>query len=199
MTALVMSHAPVFKAKAVMPDNSIRDEFSLADLRGRYVVLFFYPYDFSFVCPSELRALDSRIEEFRERECEIVGVSVDSHFTHLAWKKTAVENGGIGPLRFPLVADVTKQVCRDYGILADDGAALRATFLIDGGGIVRYQVINDPDVGRNIGDTLRTLDALRLVERTGKVCPADWKEGDEAMEATPAGVIRYHIDFRSRS
>jgi peroxiredoxin (alkyl hydroperoxide reductase subunit C) len=199
MTARVLRQAPIFEAKAVMPDNSLRDDFSLAELHGRYVVLFFYPYDFSFVCPSELLALDSRTEQFRERGCEIVGVSVDSHFTHLAWKKTEVENGGIGPLRFPLVADVTKQICRDYGVLSDEGVALRATFLIDRDGVVRHQVVNDPDVGRKIDDTLRTLDALQLVERTGKVCPADWEEGSEAMEATPAGVVRYLMDFQTRS
>ena len=199
MSTLAMRQAPAFQAKAIMPDNSVREHFSLADLRGRYVVLFFYPYDFSFVCPSELLALDSRIEEFSERECEIVGVSVDSHFTHLAWKKTAVEEGGIGPVRFPLVADFTKQISSAYGVLTDDGAALRATFLIDRNGIVRHQMVNDPDVGRRIEDTLRTLDALRLVERTGKVCPADWEEGGEAMEATPAGVVRHLLDFRVQS
>jgi peroxiredoxin (alkyl hydroperoxide reductase subunit C) len=199
MSTLVMREAPTFQGKAVLPDNTIREDFSLAGLRGRYVVLFFYPYDFSFVCPSELLALDSRTDEFRERECEIVGVSVDSHYTHLAWKKTAVEDGGIGPVRFPLVADFTKQISSAYGVLSDDGAALRATFLIDREGVVRHQVVNDPDVGRKIDDTLRTLDALRLVERTGKVCPADWEEGGEAMEATPAGVVRYLIDFQTRS
>ncbi len=199
MSTLVMQQAPAFQAKAVMPDNSVRENFSLADLRGRYIVLFFYPFDFSFVCPSELLALDRRIERFHERECEVVGVSVDSHFTHLAWKKTSVENGGIGPVRFPLVADLTKQISRNYGVLSGETSALRATFLIDREGVVRHQVVNDPDVGRKIEDTLRTLDALRLVERTGKVCPADWEEGEEAMEATPAGVVRYLVDFQVRS
>jgi len=199
MSTLVMQQAPAFQAKAVMPDNSVRENFSLADLHGRYIVLFFYPFDFSFVCPSELLALDRRIEQFHERDCEVVGVSVDSHFTHLAWKKTSVENGGIGPVRFPLVADLTKQISRNYGVLSGETSALRATFLIDREGVVRHQVVNDPDVGRKIEDTLRTLDALRLVERTGKVCPADWEEGGEAMEATPAGVVRYLMDFQARS
>ncbi|MGD8868365.1 MAG: peroxiredoxin [Gemmatimonadales bacterium] len=196
MSTLVSSEAPAIRAKAVLHDDSVREDFSLADLRGRYVVLFFYPFDFSVVCPSELLALDSRIEKFRERECEVVGVSVDSHFTHLAWKKTAVANGGIGPIRFTLVADLTKQISRDYGVLSDEGFALRATFLIDREGIVRHQTVNDTDVGRRIEDTLRTLDALRLVERTGKLCPADWEEGGESVEAPPAGVVRYPIDFR---
>jgi peroxiredoxin (alkyl hydroperoxide reductase subunit C) len=199
MSTLVMQKAPSFQAAAVMPDNSIREEFSLAELRGRYTVLFFYPYDFSYVCPSELLALDSRIKQFDERECEVVGVSVDSHFTHLAWKKTAMEEGGIGSVRFPLVSDLTKQISRDYGVLSDEAVALRATFLIDREGVVRHQVVNDPDIGRKIEDTLRTLDALRLVERTGKVCPADWEEGGEAMDATPAAVIRYLMDFEIRS
>jgi peroxiredoxin (alkyl hydroperoxide reductase subunit C) len=199
MSTLVMQKAPSFQAAAVMSDNSIREDFSLAELRGRYTVLFFYPYDFSYVCPSELLALDSRIKQFDERECEVVGVSVDSHFTHLAWKKTAMEEGGIGSVRFPLVSDLTKQISRDYGVLSDEAVALRATFLIDREGVVRHQVVNDPDIGRKIEDTLRTLDALRLVERTGKVCPADWEEGGEAMEATPAAVIRYLMDFQIRS
>jgi len=199
MSTLVMRPAPAFRAKAVMPDNSVRDDFSLTDMQGRYVLLFFYPYDFSHVCPSELLALDLRSEDFRERGCEIVGVSVDSHFTHLAWKKAAVEDGGIGPIRFTLVADLTKQISRDYGVLSDESVALRATFLIDREGVVRHQSVNDPDIGRRVEDTLRTLDALKLVERTGKVCPADWEEGGEAMEATPAAVVRYLIDFQSRS
>jgi peroxiredoxin (alkyl hydroperoxide reductase subunit C) len=196
MSTLVMREAPAFRAKAVLPDNSISDDFSLADLRGRYIVLFFYPYDFSFVCPSELLALDGRIEQFHERECDVVGVSVDSHFTHLAWKKTPIEYGGIGPIRFTLVADLSKQISRDYGVLSDEAVALRATFLIDREGVVRHQAVNDPDIGRKIEDTLRVLDALRLVEATGKVCPADWEEGREAMEATPAGVVRYLMDFQ---
>ena len=199
MSTLVMQKAPAFQAKAVMPDNGIREDFSLADLRGRYIVLFFYPFDFSYVCPSELLALDRRLEQFHARECEVIGVSVDSHFTHLAWKKTSVENGGIGPVRFPLVADLTKQISRDYGVLSSEAVALRATFLIDREGVVRHEVVNDPDVGRKIEDTLRTLDALRHIERTGKLCPADWEEGGEAMEATPAGVVRYLMDFQVRS
>ncbi len=178
-----------------MPDDSIRRDFSLAELRDRYVVLLFYPYDFSNVCPTELLAIDHRIDEFHERDCEVVAVSVDSHFTHLAWKKTPVEERGIGAIRFPLVADLTKQISRDYGVLADEAVALRATFLIDRQGIVRHQAVNDLDIGRKIDDTLRTLDALRHFERYGRACPADWEEGDEGIEVPPAGIVRFVKDF----
>jgi peroxiredoxin (alkyl hydroperoxide reductase subunit C) len=198
MSTLVMQEAPSFQAATVMPDNSIREDFSLAELRGRYAVLFFYPYDFSFVCPTELLSLDSHLEQFHERECEVVGLSVDSHYTHLAWKKTPVEEGGIGPVRFPLVSDLTKHISREYGVLSDDAVALRATFLLDREGVVRHQVVNDLDIGRKVEETLRTLDGLRLVEKTGKLCPADWEQGSEAIEATPAGVIRHLIDFEVR-
>lgn len=195
MSALVTEQAPAFTAMAVMPDDSFREDFSLAELRGQYVVLLFYPSDFSFVCPSEILALDHRIGQFRERDCEVVGISVDSHHTHLAWKRTPVDDGGIGPIQFPLVADITKQISRDYGVLVGDAVALRATFVVDRLGVVRHQVVNDPDLGRNIEDTLRTLDALRHVEIHGEVCPANWEEGREAMQATPAGVVRYLKDF----
>ncbi|KPK56166.1 MAG: hypothetical protein AMS21_12925 [Gemmatimonas sp. SG8_38_2] len=195
MSILVTQQAPLFHATAVMPDDSVRDDFSLAELRERYVVLLFYPFDFSIVCPTELLALDRRIDEFHARDCEVVGVSVDSHFTHLAWKKTPVEAGGIGPIRFPLIADLTKQISRDYGVLSGDAVALRATFLIDRQGIVRHQVVNDLDIGRKIDDTLRTLDALRHFERFGQACPADWEEETEAAETPPAGIVRLVKDF----
>ena len=192
---LVKQRAPGFMALAVMPDNSFDEAFSLESMRGRYAVLFFYPFDFSFVCPSEILALDKQLEDFRDRDCDVVGVSVDSHYTHLAWKNTPVDEGGIGSIRFPLVSDITKQITREYGVLTDEAVALRATFLLDRDGIVRHQVVNDPDLGRNIDDTLRTLDALRHVEQTGQVCPANWKSGQRAMEATPAGVVRYLKDL----
>jgi peroxiredoxin (alkyl hydroperoxide reductase subunit C) len=179
-----------------MADNSVRDDFSLAELRGGYVVLLFYPFDFSHVCPSELLALDRRLDEFQARDCEVVGVSVDSHFTHLAWKKTPVEDGGIGLIRFPLVADLTKQISRDYGVLSGDAVSLRATFLVDRQGVVRHQAVNDLDIGRKIDETLRTLDALRHHERYGEACPADWEEGAEATEVPPAGVVRFVRDYR---
>jgi peroxiredoxin (alkyl hydroperoxide reductase subunit C) len=192
---LVMQHAPEFTATAVMPDDSFDESFSLNSLRGKYVVLFFYPLDFTFVCPSEILAFDKRLNEFYERECEVVGVSVDSHYTHLAWRKTPVDDGGIGSIKFPLVADITKQISRDYGVLIDDAVALRATFLLDKEGTVRHQVVNDLNLGRNIDETLRTLDALRHVEKTGQVCPANWESGRKAMDATPAGVAKYLKDF----
>jgi len=195
MSTLVTKQAPAFTAMAVMPDDSFREDFSLAELQGQYVVLLFYPSDFSFVCPSEILALDHRIGQFRERDCAVVGVSVDSHHTHLAWKRTPVDGGGIGPIQFPLVADLRKQISRDYGVLVGDAVALRATFVIDRLGVVRHQVVNDPDLGRNIEDTLRTLDALRHVETHGEVCPANWEAGRAAMQATPAGVVRYLKDF----
>jgi peroxiredoxin (alkyl hydroperoxide reductase subunit C) len=158
-------------------------------------VLFFYPFDFSSVCPSEILAFDHRFGEFRERGCEVVGVSVDSHFAHLAWKNTAVDDGGIGAVRFPLVTDLTRQISRRYGVLSDDAVALRATFLIDRDGIVRHQVVNDLGLGRNVDDVLRTLDALQHSERSGNVCPANWEKGKAAIEPTPAGVKKYLRDF----
>ena len=191
MTTLIQQQAPNFKATAIMPDNSINERFSLEDYRGKYVVLFFYPLDFTFVCPSEILAFDHRVEEFRKRNCEVIGVSIDSHYTHLAWKNTAVENGGIGKVRFPLVADLTKQIARDYGVLVGDSVALRGTFLIDKGGVVRHAVINDLPLGRNIDEELRTLDALQYLEEHGEVCPANWKKGDPAMKPTPDGVAKY--------
>ena len=195
MTVLVTKQAPPFTATAVMPDDSVKDDFALTDLRGKYVALVFYPSDFSIVCPTELLTIDQWIERFHERDCEVVGISVDSHFTHRAWKRTPIEQGGIGPIRFPLVADLSKQITRDYGVLADESVALRATFLLDREGVVRHQVVNDSDLGRNIEDTLRTLDALRHVEAHGRMCPANWEEGSESIEATPAGVTKYLRKF----
>ncbi len=189
--SLVTKPAPNFKAVAIMPDNSINDSFSLESFRGKYVVLFFYPLDFTFVCPSEILAFDHRVEEFKKRNCEVIGVSVDSQFTHLAWKNTAVNNGGIGQVRFPLVADLSKQIARDYGVLVNEAVALRGTFLIDKAGVVRHAVINDLPLGRNIDEEIRTLDALQFLEEVGEVCPANWKKGDAGMKATTAGVADY--------
>jgi len=195
MSVLVQREAPSFTAAAIMADNEIDESLSLQKYRGRYVVLFFYPLDFTFVCPSEMLAFDHRLGEFQKRDCEVIGVSVDSHFTHLAWKNTSVDDGGIGPIRFPLVADLTKQIARDYGILSDESVALRGTFLIDRDGVVRHQVVNDLSLGRNIDDVLRTLDALQHTEKSGDVCPANWEQGKEAMQPTSIGVKKYLKDF----
>lgn len=195
MTTLVQQQAPEFKATAIMPDNSINEKFSLESYRGKYVVMFFYPLDFTFVCPSEILAFDHRVEEFKKRNCEVIGVSVDSQFTHLAWKNTPVDKGGIGKVRFPLVADLNKQIAKDYGVLVGDGSvALRGTFLIDRQGIVRHAVVNDLGLGRNIDDALRMVDALQFLEEYGEVCPANWKKGDKGMKATPDGVATYLKD-----
>ena len=161
-----------------MPDNSIEANFRLSLLEGKYVVLFFYPYDFSFVCPSEILAFDENLEEFQSREAEIVAISTDSVYTHLAWKKTPPARGGIGLVRFPLVADIKKEVAQSYGVLIREGVAIRGLFLIDRKGVIRHSVYNDPALGRSITETLRMLDALRFHEKHGKLCPADWQSGD---------------------
>jgi len=194
MSTLVTKPAPDFTANAVLADNSIDESFTLSSLRGKYVVLFFYPLDFTFVCPTEILAFDEKLEEFKKRNAEIVGVSVDSQYTHLAWKKTPTDKGGIGPIRYPLVADLKKEIARDYGVLFEDEVALRGLFLIDREGIIRHSVINDLPLGRNVSEALRMLDALRFHEDKGDVCPANWNDGDEGMDATPDGVV----DFLSK-
>jgi peroxiredoxin (alkyl hydroperoxide reductase subunit C) len=175
-----------------MPDNTINPEFSLEDLKGKYVVLFFYPLDFTFVCPTEILAFDRKLDAFKELGAEVVGVSVDSQFTHLAWKNTAVENGGIGNVRYPLVADLTKKIGEDYGVLVEGaGVAFRGTFLIDREGVVKHAVVNDLGLGRNIDEAIRMVEALKHHEQYGEVCPANWKDGDEAMKPTADGVASY--------
>jgi peroxiredoxin (alkyl hydroperoxide reductase subunit C) len=191
MSFLVTKHAPDFSATAVLADNSFDEEFKLATLRGSYVVLFFYPLDFTFVCPTEILAFDEALEDFRRRDAEVVGVSVDSHFTHAAWKRTSVDDGGIGPIRFPLVADLSKDIARSYGVLLDDEVALRGLFLIDREGVVRHALVNDLPLGRNVGEALRLLDALRFHELRGDVCPANWNEGDEGIAESQEGIVDY--------
>ena len=191
MSVLVTKEAPDFTATAVMPDNSFNEEFKLSDYRGKYVVLFFYPLDFTFVCPSELIAFDHRIGEFEKRGVQVIGCSVDSHFSHVAWRQTAIKNGGIGPVKYPLVADLTKDIARDYDVLLDNAVALRGSFLIDRDGIVRHQVVNDLPLGRNVDEMLRMVEALQFTEEHGEVCPAGWKEGDKGMAATADGVASY--------
>ena len=189
---LVTREAPDFTADAVMPDNGF-GTIKLSSFRGKNVVLFFYPLDFTFVCPSEILAFNKRLAEFQARNCEVIGVSVDSKFTHLAWKNTPVDQGGIGNIKYPLVADLKKEIAKDYGVLFESaGVALRGLFLIDTKGIVRHALINDLPLGRNVAEALRMVDALQFVETHGdQVCPANWEEGAEAMKPTAEGVADY--------
>ncbi len=207
MSVLVNKQAPDFTAAAVMPDGSIKEDFSLSDYRGKYVVLFFYPLDFTFVCPSELIAFDHRIKEFESRGVQVIGCSVDSQFTHAAWRNTPVEKGGIGPVSYPLVADLTKKIAADYDVLMnnetvedEDGekyhllggdVALRGSFLIDRDGVVQHQVVNNLPLGRNIDEMLRMIDALQFTEEHGEVCPAGWEKGKKGMKPDAEGVASY--------
>ena len=190
MSELVTKEAPDFAAQAVMPDNTIQ-ELKLSGYRGKHVILFFYPLDFTFVCPSEIIAFDKALSKFKERNCEVIGISVDSEYSHFAWKNTSHNEGGIGNIQFPLVADLTKKISESYGILLNDSVALRGLFLIDREGIVRHAVINDLPLGRNVEETLRMVDALQFFEEHGEVCPANWKPGDDAMKPTADGVAEY--------
>ncbi len=191
MSLLVTQPAPDFTATAVMPDNSFKEDFRLADYRGKYVLLFFYPLNFTFVCPSEILAFDKAVNEFKENNCQLIGVSIDSAFSHLAWKKTKINDGGIGDIRYPLVADLDKSISKAYEVLLDAGIALRGLFLIDRAGIIRHQVVNDLPLGRSVDEALRVLDALQFTEKYGDVCPANWKKGDDAMKPTAEGVAAY--------
>ncbi|MBI3772003.1 MAG: peroxiredoxin [Gammaproteobacteria bacterium] len=192
MSVLVGRPAPDFTAAAVMPNGSIKDNFKLSDLKGKYVVLFFYPLDFTFVCPSEIIAHDHRVDEFKSRGVEVVGVSIDSQFTHHAWRETPVEKGGIGRVKFPLVADVKHEIQNAYGIAHPEaGVAMRATFLIDKSGVVQHQVVNNLPLGRNVDEVVRMVDALQFSEEHGEVCPAGWKKGAEGMKPTTEGVAAY--------
>ena len=191
MSFHVTKPAPDFTAVAVMGDNSFNENFKLSDYRGKYVVLFFYPLDFTFVCPSEIIAFDKSLKQFQAKNCDVIGVSIDSQFTHWAWKNTPVNDGGIGNIQYPLVADLDKKISRQYGVLLPEGIALRGTFLIDKEGIIRHATVNDLPLGRNIGETLRMVDSLQFHENHGDVCPANWKEGEEAMTPTAEGVADY--------
>jgi len=190
MAVLVTKEAPDFTATAVMPDNSFKD-ISLSDYRGKYVVVFFYPLDFTFVCPSEIIAFGNRVKEFEERNVQVLGVSVDSHFSHLAWKNTPVNNGGIGNVQYPIVADITKNIARDFDVLINDAVALRGSFLIDKDGVVRHQVVNDLPLGRNIDEMLRMVDTVQFTEEHGEVCPAGWNKGEDGMKPNSDGVAEY--------
>ena len=193
MSILVARPAPDFTAKAVLGDGSITDNFKLSDYRGKkYVVLFFWPLDFTFVCPSEIIAHNNRLKQFEERGVQLVGVSIDSQFTHYAWRNTPVEKGGIGPVGFPMVADVKREIMRAYGVEhPTEGVALRASFLIDKQGVVQHQVVNNLPLGREVDEMLRLVDALQFTEQHGEVCPAGWRKGAAGMKATAEGVARY--------
>ena len=189
MPAQVTKEAPDFTAKAVA-NGQIVEEFTLSAQRGdKYAILFFYPLDFTFVCPTEIIAFSDRIAEFEKRNCQVIGVSVDSHYSHLAWIETPRAKGGLGPMKYPLVADLTKKISADYGVLLDGaGIALRGLFLIDRKGIVRHITINDLPLGRSVDEALRVLDALQHFEKHGEVCPADWKPGALTIDTKNAGA-----------
>jgi peroxiredoxin (alkyl hydroperoxide reductase subunit C) len=191
MSVLVAKEAPDFTAPAVMPNGGIEDNFKLSDLRGKYVVLFFWPLDFTFVCPTEIIAHDNRIKQFEEKAVAVVGISIDSQYTHFAWRETEVKAGGIGKVNFPIVADITHEITRAYGIEHPDGVAMRASFLIDKEGIVQHQVVNNLPLGRNVDEMLRMVDALQFTEKHGEVCPAGWEKGESGMKPTAEGVADY--------
>lgn len=192
MGVLVGKPVPDFTVPAVLGSGEIVDEYNLASaIKGKKAVVFFYPLDFTFVCPSELLAFDHRIEEFKKRNVEVIGVSIDSHFSHNAWRNTPVDEGGIGPVKYTLAADMTHEIAKAFDVESPGGMAYRGSFLIDEDGLVRHQVINDLPLGRNIDEMIRMIDALAFHQEHGEVCPAGWKEGDKGMTATPDGVAAY--------
>jgi peroxiredoxin (alkyl hydroperoxide reductase subunit C) len=184
MSVLVAKQAPDFKAQAVMPDGSFK-EISLSDYKGKHVVLFFYPLDFTFVCPTEIIAFSERAADFEALGVQILGVSIDSHFTHLAWRERPRKGGGIGQIAYPLVADLDKKIAAAYDVLLDAGIALRGLFLIDKEGVVQHQVVNNLPLGRSVDEALRMVKALQFVETHGEVCPANWREGARTIKPTP--------------
>lgn len=199
MGVLVGKTAPDFTAPAVLGNGEIVDSYSFSEAtKGKKAVVFFYPLDFTFVCPSELLAFDSRMGEFAKRGVVVVGVSIDSHFTHNAWRNTAVNDGGIGPVKYTLVADITHSICKAYDVESAGGVAFRGTFIIDEEGVVRSQIVNDLPIGRNVDETLRTIDALIFHQEHGEVCPAGWKDGDKGMVASPEGVAAYLAENASK-
>ncbi|WP_438950773.1 peroxiredoxin [Porticoccus sp.] len=200
MGVLVGKAAPDFTAGAVLGNGEIVDAFTLSDnIKGKKAVVFFYPLDFTFVCPSELIAFDHRLDEFKKRGVQVIGVSIDSVFTHNAWRNTPVNAGGIGQVKYPLVADVKHEICRAYDVEFDEaGVAFRGSFLIDEDGVVRHQIVNDLPLGRDIDEMLRIVDALSFHQKHGEVCPAGWKEGDKGMDASPTGVASYLAENSSK-
>ena len=190
MSVLVGKEAPDFTAQAVMPDGSFK-QVSLSDFRGKYVMLFFYPLDFTFVCPTEIIAFSDAAADFQRLGVELLGCSVDSHFSHLAWRNTPRTEGGLGAIEYPLIADLDKEVARKYDVLLPMGVALRGLFLIDKEGKVRHQVVNDLPLGRSVAEALRMVKALQYFEAHGEVCPANWNEGSATMKADPEGSKEY--------
>lgn len=191
MYSLIQKPAPDFSAETVMANGEFA-KLTLSSFKDKkYVCLFFYPLDFTFVCPSEILSFSHRVKDFEDRNTQILGVSVDSKFSHFAWRQMAIDQGGIGAINFPLVSDMTKEIARDYGVLVNDAVALRGTFLIDKSGIVRHVTLNDLPLGRNVDETLRMIDALQHTEQYGEVCPAGWKKGQMAMKPTSLGVASY--------
>jgi len=192
---IVTNKAPDFTATTVMGNNEINEDFNLYENFGENgTVLFFYPLDFTFVCPSEIIAFDHRLSDFQERGIAVIGVSIDSQFSHFAWKNTPVNEGGIGQVRYPLVADLNKEISKSYDVLLDGAVALRGSFLIDKDGTVRHAVVNDLPLGRNIDEMIRMIDTMLFTNEHGEVCPAGWQKGDEGMEATTDGVAKYLAD-----
>lgn len=199
MSQLISNAAPDFTAQAVMPDNSINSKFKLSTYKGKYVILFFYPLDFTFVCPTEILAFNEKLDEFKKRNAEVISVSIDSVFSHIAWKNTKVDKGGIGQIQYPMVSDMKRTISQSYNVLLEDETALRGLFLIDREGIIRHATLNDDSLGRNVKEALRTLDALRHHDEHGHVCPANWEKGKESMEASNKGVVDYLSKFASKS
>ncbi|WP_420591835.1 peroxiredoxin [Bacterioplanoides sp.] len=192
MSVLVGKQAPDFTVPAVLGDGTIVDEFSLSEtIKGKYAVIFFYPLDFTFVCPSELIALDKRMDAFKALGVEVISVSIDSHFTHNAWRNTDINAGGIGPVKYTMAADIDHGICKAYDVETEGGVALRGAFVIDKEGVVRAQNINDLPLGRNIDELVRLVEALQFHEEHGEVCPAGWNKGDKGMDASPEGVAKY--------
>jgi len=193
MGVLVGREAPDFTAAAVLGNGEIVEDFNFKSAtKGKNAVVFFYPLDFTFVCPSELIAFDHRLDDFKKRNVEVIGVSIDSQFSHNAWRNTAINDGGIGQVGYTLVADVKHDICQAYDVEHPDaGVAFRGSFLIDTHGVVRHQVVNDLPLGRDIDEMLRMVDALAFHEEHGEVCPAGWKDGDKGMDASPKGVADY--------
>lgn len=192
MSVLVGKQAPDFKAEAVVNGSEFVENFTLSQFRGKkHVVLFFYPLDFTFVCPTEMHAFQAKLAEFEARNTQVIAVSVDSKFSHFAWLTTPVSKGGIQGVKYPMVADITKSIAKDYDVLTGDAVAFRGLFLIDKEGVVQHQVVNNLPLGRNIDEALRMVDALQFFEKNGEVCPANWKKGDKAMKADQKGLEEY--------